>query len=115
MKTLATLSILGVIFGWTQPLFAQVVHVDPMPWSAQLGVCGGCLTILFFTIVRVIPKMAEENRKCMEGVSEKMCDGLEGVRTEIRAGNDSSLAIMRNYLHKLDSKDSKASEGDGES
>ena len=106
---LTAASSLGLVGGMSQRALADAVSIDPLPWTAQLGVCGGCLTILLVTIWRVIPKMAEENRKSIEEMSDRhvaaldgVGDKLEGVRSEIRAGNDSQLALLRNVLHQKD-------------
>jgi hypothetical protein len=110
MKITVLFSCLGVMFGLTQPTLSQVVPMDPMPWTAQLGVCGGCLTILFFAVVRVIPRVTERANETMTKISEMNQDAvkeaaeinaaaLEGVRAEIRGGNDSQLALLRNVLH----------------
>jgi hypothetical protein len=70
MKITVLFSCIGVMFGLTQPALAQAVGIDPMPWTAQLGVCGGCLTILFFAVVRVIPRVTERANETMTKISE---------------------------------------------
>jgi hypothetical protein len=137
MNTLFTaLASVGLLAGLAQRPIAAALDVDPMPWGAQFGICGCCLTIVFFLVARVIPKMADKSAEALraaaaehrESVREaaeihrvSVCESAritaeamgelstkitdldkttEGVRTEIKAGNDSQLALLRNVLHK---------------
>lgn len=116
MKAIAILSALGFLLGWTQPVFAQAVHVDPMPWTAQLGVCGGCLTILLLVVVRVIPAMSRQHSASLEKVAEvhrestkefakahaealgEVKDELNGLRDDFNGHQESNASLLREVL-----------------
>jgi hypothetical protein len=105
MKTIAALSLLGAAFGLSQPTFAQAMDMDPLPWSAQLGVCGACLTLVGIVLFRTLPRMAAETRQGMKEAAEVTAKSMEGLTTEVhgmRADNqratESTLELLQDAL-----------------
>jgi hypothetical protein len=98
-----------------------------MPWFAQFGLCGLFGFILFYTIAKLLPSKDAAHNKAMVEVAKvhadakveaarimsAAMDGLaeefralrddqqkngDATRAEIRAGNDSQLALLRASL-----------------
>lgn len=116
MKTLAILSALGVILGPMMPMLAEIAHVDPMPWSGQLGVSGASLAILLLVVVRVIPTMSKQNNESLERVSAvhresirefakahsealgDVKDELSGLRDDLNTQQQANASMLREAL-----------------
>lgn len=105
MKTLAVISAVGFMLGMSQRQLAQAVGVDPMPWTAQLGVCGACLSIVLIVVVRVIPQVTKENGNAVRDAAAtngKSIDGLKqeicGLRDDVREGNEKNTELLRQAL-----------------
>lgn len=111
MKTLFGLSALG--FGGSTVL-SQVAPSAEMAWYdkfAQFGFGGICLAIIAYMIVKTIPDLLKNHQaavqnvvdahgKCIEGLSCNLGEKMDHMAAEIRAGNDSQLALLRANLHK---------------
>jgi len=71
------------MLGMSQKQIAQAAGVDPMPWTAQLGVCGACLTIVLIVVVRVIPQVTKENSNAVRDAADTNAKAIDGLKTEI--------------------------------
>ena len=87
---------------------AQADGVIPsLPTGSDTVATAALGGVIAWLLGKVIPKLSDDHRDAMiqsakthaeslDNLSEKM----EGVRAEIRAGNDSQLALLRNVLHQ---------------
>ena len=87
---------------------AQAYGVIPsLPTGSDTVATAALGGVIAWLLGKVIPKLSDDHRDAMiqsakthaeslDNLSEKM----EGVRAEIRAGNDSQLALLRNVLHQ---------------
>jgi hypothetical protein len=118
MKTIAALSLLGAALGLTQPAFAQALDLDPLPWSAQMGVCGACLTLVGIVLFRTIPKLAAANAEAIDRVSKDnhqavkeaaavTAEGMRGLTTEVHGlrgdfqrATESQLELLQDAIQK---------------
>lgn len=104
---LIAFSIVGLLgSAASKPLLAEAAAVD-MPWPAQFGLCSLFGWMLWWAMAKTIPQISKDAKDAaieaskshsasLDNLSEKM----EGVRAEIRAGNDSQLALLRNVLQQ---------------
>jgi hypothetical protein len=118
VKTLAVISLLGALFGLSQPTLAQAVHVEPMSGMQQLGVCGGCISLLAIVLLRTLPGMgklhadaikeaAKTNADAMKEAAEINAKGTDRLATEIsamrsesRQAQDSQIGFLRELVDK---------------
>lgn len=106
----------------SEPILAEA-GMENMPWYAQFGLCGLFGGILLYAIGKVLPKISEDGAAAAVKVAiehkeesirvaeiharsaaeigdklDALGTTMEGVKAEIRAGNDSQLALLRNAL-----------------
>jgi hypothetical protein len=123
MKSMLAISIVGLVFGaTTAPLVAEATGT--MTNWEQLGVSGALGAALMYILAKMIPKMIEDHKESLTIIAAEhkeaarlvaseakdaalraaelhsdaltsLCGKLDGVTTEIKAGNDSQLAMMR--------------------
>ncbi|MCC6493578.1 MAG: hypothetical protein IT424_11220 [Pirellulales bacterium] len=98
MKTLAVMSVVGFLAGLGQPALAQAAQLAPMPWTAQLGVCGGCLTILLLVVTRVIPQMARENGKAVRDAAATSAAAVDRLRDDLNEHQGQMVGLLREVL-----------------
>jgi hypothetical protein len=90
----------AALFGFAgSPLLAQATETS-LPWYADLGVCGLLGSIVWWLIAKTIPKMTDDLKTTCGDLGDKFEKGMDGVKAEIRAGNDSQLALLRANLHQ---------------
>jgi hypothetical protein len=89
-------------------IVAQADGVIPsLPNGSDTVATAALGGVIAWLLGKVIPKLSDDHKEAMiqsakthadslDNLSEKM----EGVRAEIRAGNDSQLALLRNVLHQ---------------
>lgn len=102
-------------FGTTTVL-AQAAPTPEVEWYerlSQFGFAGLCLGIIFYILARTLPEMLKQHQvslqsvvdahtKCVDGLSCNLGEKMDHMAAEIRAGNDSQLALLRANLHKKD-------------
>jgi hypothetical protein len=114
MKIMLAVSIAGLL---GVPILAETT-IPQMPWYAQFGLCGLFGGLLFYAMSKLIPqisadskeaaiRVAAENKAAMvESAAlnaealERVANGQEGIRAEIRAGNDAQLALLRTMVQQ---------------
>lgn len=103
MKSLALCCILLFAAAWEQPALAELTDaMPPMPWFAQLGICGACLSILAWVCTRTIPRTVE---KCNEAVKEAAhvnAASLDRLTEAMGENTDRQLDLLREVLTKKD-------------
>ncbi len=105
-KAAMTVGIVGLLAGtFGEGLVANVTGAD-MPWFAQFGLCGLFGGMLWWSIAKTVPQLSKDNREAVVESAKVNADAMgdlstkmESVRAEIRAGNDSQLALLRGVLH----------------
>jgi hypothetical protein len=105
MNTLAYISVLGLVFGLTQPQIAQVTPLEPFSNSAQLGVCGACLGLLLIVVTRTIPQMAKISSDAVKEaaiINARAAEGLKvelhGLRSDVADGQDATISLLREAI-----------------
>lgn len=112
VKTMLAISISGLLGTWAGgPLLAEAGGIE-MPWPAQFGLCGLFGGLLWWAIAKTIPQVSKDNKDAVIAAAEVHATALgelgkkvdearastDGVRTEIKAGNDSQLGMLRQLV-----------------
>lgn len=87
---------------------AQADGVIPsLPTGSDTVATAALGGVIAWLLGKVIPKLSDDHRDAMIQAAkthaeslDNLSDKMEGVRAEIRAGNDSQLALLRNVLHQ---------------
>ena len=94
----------------SRPLLAEA-SID-MPWPAQFGLCGLFGGLLWWALAKTVPQMSKDNKEAIIAAAEihatALCElgkkvdesraSTDGVRAEIKAGNDSQLGMLRQLV-----------------
>lgn len=89
-------------------VLAQADGVIPsLPTGSDTVATAALGGVIAWLLGRVIPKLSDDHKAAMIESSknhaesiDKLGDKMEGVRAEIRAGNDSQLALLRSVVHQ---------------
>lgn len=89
-------------------VIAQADGVIPsLPTGSDTVATAALGGVIAWLLGRVIPKLSDDHRDAMIQAGkdhaaslDKLGEKMEGVRAEIRAGNDSQLALLRNVIHQ---------------
>jgi hypothetical protein len=124
VKTMLFVSIFGMLgSAATRRVLAETAAVD-MPWFAQFGLCGVFASLLWWALAKTLPRLSEDNKEAARIVASEakesavqsakihaealsqLCGKLDdvvmetrGTTAEIRAGNDSQLALLRSVIN----------------
>lgn len=87
---------------------AQADGVIPsLPTGSDTVATAALGGVIAWLLGKVIPKLSDDHKDAMIQAAktnaeaiDNLSDKMEGVRAEIRAGNDSQLALLRNVLHQ---------------
>ena len=97
-----------------QPIIAESTSMmSPLPWGAQLGICGMLGALLWWMIAKVLPAQSERYVKCVENCSiehgkvidkmseaqsdcnERMVTELKGLRGDVTKHQSEHLDLLK--------------------
>lgn len=93
--------------GWWNIVAQADGMIPALPTGSDTVATAALGGVIAWLLGRVIPKLSDDHKAAMieAGRShaealDKLGEKMEGVRAEIRAGNDSQLALLRNVIHQ---------------
>ena len=114
MKPLIALSLSGIVATVaSRPALAEVGVAEPV-WT-QVSALAVLASLLWYGMTRLIPQLGTDNKDAAAKLAAEHKEAtalvvaaiaengekIEGVRAEIRAGNDSTLAMHRQFTDKI--------------
>ena len=85
----------------------RITTQEPVSIVGQFGICGIFASLLWWAIAKTIPQISADNRAAAEATANAhkeaagiITEKLSQVQAEIRAGNDSQLALLRNVVQQ---------------
>ena len=93
-KTIATLTLIGIVAPFLQPAVAEQLGLEPMPVWAQFGIAGMIAALHWWTVAKTIPSMSNAHKEGLTDVAGE----VRGLRSDLTKHMDDQIDLLKETL-----------------
>lgn len=95
-KVLSTVTLLGMVCPFLQPVLADAAGMEPLPVWGQFGISGMIAALHWWTIAKTIPSISRNHKSGLSEVAQQ----VSGLRSDLKKNMDGQIDLLREAMKR---------------